>query len=293
MHVDDSFARLALLHIQKNQPKSQQMLLDHPALDVLIRHQKMTGVKQVDRTRLLQRLLNTVDDVDSTTRVIDFWSKREKELSQSALCSLRYLPAHIHLNGTVYLIIGYDIGIAAPPDVAINVGHVHFRKSPKEVGYYATHEAHHAGFLSVRPFPPININQLENPAKLKSLIMFITQMEGMAVHAAFPDRQRNGDLEMDQDYRIYYNPEAASQVVIRYKQIWKDLQRSDKLESQKVGSILNAMSSGKRLWYHFGALVAWTIEREQGIERLIESVEKPEIFSKAVKDILTRRSFWK
>ena len=52
--------------------------------------------------------------------------------------------------------------------------------------------------------------------------------------------------------------------------------------------ILNATSSGERIWYQFGALVCWTIEQESGRHKLVDSIADPAIFDNAVSRLLTK-----
>jgi hypothetical protein len=184
--------------------------------------------------------------------------------------------------------MGYDIGVAAPPDIILNVGHEHFRQAPSELGFYATHEAHHVGFLAYRPSS--RLTDLNDPGRLRELIGYMTHLEGMGVHAAYSPRQRHGGLAADQDYRIYTDDAEADRVVARYFELLAGLPRKGRISDDEVGRVLNAMSSGERVWYRFGALVCRNLERSQGRRALVESIANPTVFSNAVTNILKPES---
>jgi hypothetical protein len=56
-----------------------------------------------------------------------------------------------------------------------------------------------------------------------------------------------------------------------------------------VGALLTAMSSGERIWYQFGALACWELERTRGRPALIASITSPDLFAKVVSDLLAAR----
>lgn len=282
--VDDSFAVLALRHLETPQHTPLRVLLTHPALDMLERHQHMSGNRHATKHDILQTLLLAVKDPSAARATLAGWHNRGDELLRRAQASDSYLPSGWRFHGTLYLIVGYDIGIAAPPDIAINVDHPHFAASPQEVAHYVTHEAHHLGFLDLRQMPALE--NLENPATLRRVVQFMTQMEGLAVHSVFALRRDERALGDDADYVVYVDPKAAKQVVRRYDELFRTLESKSRFDGQKVGTLLTAMSSGGRLWYRFGALVAAKIEREQGRKILISSIEKPHIFWEAATKLL-------
>lgn len=286
VHVDDSFARLALRWLAEDAQGLRLKLLAHPALSAMLRHERLAGDRSITKQALLDRILRSVRRARPTSRVLEAWAGRGDALIWYAGEAARYLPAGTAFTGTIYLAMGYDIGVAAPPDVVLNVAHEHFETAPSELGFYATHEAHHVGFLRFRPVP--SMTNLSDPARLRTLVQFMTQLEGMAVHAAYPLRRDRGQLGADHDYSVYANPAEADRVTIRYKEIVTQLSQSDLLRDQQVGAILNAVSSGERLAYRFGALVSWTLERERGRRALIASIETPAVFERAAWSLLRR-----
>lgn len=279
LRIDRSFAQEAL----GDHEAARDKLLVSPALATLVRHQRMSGNRGSSPPALLSRILSKKNDVSGANRVLRAWRGRDAELSRYAGAAGRFLPSDIVIRGTLYFVIGYDIGVAAPPDIAINVAHNHFIKAPSEVGHYVTHETHHLGFLAKRKMPPLE--RLNVPSVVHRLIRFMTQMEGMAVHAAYAGRRAAGAVDADGDYTIYNDISAAKRIVTRYKAVVEAV-GTKTLSPRLVGATLGAMSSGERLWYRFGAIVAHRIERHDGVQALVDSVEHPRRFEQAAKQLL-------
>lgn len=280
--VDSSFARLLLE--AHDLPVRRQKLLEHGALSAMLRHQRLAGNSGATREEVLAKILDSVKRNPVTASVLDAWRGREQELAEHADAAASLLPPEGRFAGTVYLVMGYDIGVAAPPDIVLNVAHEHFLHDPSELGFYATHEAHHVGFLGSRRAPALV--ELNEPQRLESVVRYMTQLEGMGVHAAYARRRALGALAADRDYRIYLDPTEARRVSARYAQLCAPLATARRLTDAEVGTVLEGMSSGERVWYQFGALACWTLEREKGARALVESIERPRIFQETVSRLL-------
>lgn len=282
IRVDASFARLILS--EPNGPELRAKLLRHGALEAIVRHQQLSGNQKARPESVLDRILDSVTRERPSALALDKWVGREVDLATCAHGASALLPASVRLEGTIYLVVGYDIGVAAPPDIVLNVAHEHFLKAPSEVGYYAIHEAHHTGFLALRPPPPFQ--RLNDPRELRSLIGYMTHLEGMGVHAAFDRRRSEGALGADGDYQVYADAAAARRVTARYAELTAKVSGETLLSDEEVGAILGAMSSGERVWYQFGALACSALEREQGRGALVSSILHPELFEESVARLL-------
>lgn len=248
-----------------------------PAFAALIRHQILSGNPSPDEDDLLSVVLQNIPDRNGARLLMEKWKSRENDIIKYSREALRYLPGKTRLSGKIFFVTGYDIGIAAPPDVAINIAHQHFLDHPDDVGYYLTHEIHHLGFLSHRKMPRIR-ESLRTGEGLLDLIFFMTQMEGMAVHAAFNRRKAEGHLEDDDDYRLYYDPAANLSIRTRFREICDSITDKESPSESEISTALKAMSSGERLWYRYGALVSAKLENELGLDALVESINEPGIF---------------
>ena len=274
--VSTSCAEALLAHAAAPSREARDRLLSHPALVAVVRHQQMSGKANADPGEVLDRLAGAIRDPEGAAKVLDTWRGREAELLEAADASAALLPAGVRFSGEVHFVVGYDIAVASPPDVLVNADHPHFVADPEDVAFYVVHEAHHVGFLAARPMP--EISRLDDPVRLRALIRFMTQMEGMAVHAAFAPRRDASALTADEDYEVYLDAGFVQDVVDRYREVWGRVDDSRALTGQEIGEILGAMSSGERLWYRFGAVVADRVERRLGRGTLIRSIAEPGLF---------------
>ena len=274
MTPDWNFARRIL---ESDPDRVPAGLSELPAFTALIRHQMLSGNPSPDEDILLSGVLQNIPDRNGARLLMDEWENRDNDIIEYSREALRHLPGKTRLSGKIFFVAGYDIGIVAPPDVAINIAHKHFINYPDDVGYYLTHEVHHLGFLSHRTMPPIK-ESLLTVQGLLDLIFFLTQMEGMAVHAAYKRRETEGHLEDDDDYRLYYDPAERLSIRTRFREICDSIADKESLTDGEINIALNAMSSEERLWYRYGALVSLKMENELGLDALIASIEEPGFF---------------
>ena len=274
MSPDWSFAKRIL---ESDPDRFPAGLSGLPALKALIRHQILSGNSSPDEDTLLSDVLQNIPDRNGAHLLLTEWENRDNDIIEYSREALRYLPGKTRLSGKIFFVAGYDIGFVAPPDIAINIAHQHFIKYPDDVGYYLTHEVHHLGFLSHRTMPPIR-ESLHTGEGLLKLIFFLTQMEGMAVHAAYNRRKAEGHLEDDDDYRLYYDPATCSDISAGFREICDSIADKEVLTDSEASAVLNAMSSGERLWYRYGALVSAKLENELGLDALVASINEPDIF---------------
>ncbi len=261
MRVDAGFAQLVLDH-RAGQAGLEQALLDHPALAAIVEHQRLSGNPAPDPAGILEHILDSDLDLACARSVLDHWRGRDAELVAIAMAAMHHLPADTVPGEVLYLELGYEIGFVAPPAFALNVGHPHFCEDPAELAYYALHEHHHLGFLQWLSWP--DLSSLDTREELLDLIRFATWMEGSAVHAAYDARQRAGALGSDQDYAIYLDPDEAARVGQRYEDVVAIAGALDPVNAAGLEFILGPLSSGERLWYRYGALLAWQLEQAEG-----------------------------
>ncbi len=250
----------------------------HPAVEALIRHRRTTGGR-VDNIKVFTANLVAGANLEGMRTVLAYWEGHDDVLIRAANLANAYLPDNWRPNGSLYFEVGYDIGVAAPPDIALNVAHTHFVDRPSELAHYVTHEAHHIGFMATRPMPPLK--GLEHPDTLLALIQYFTQLEGMAVHATAAPRRISDAFEHDDDYRCYVDESEALSIRKRYATHMTMLADHDgPMALDAFGPVLEAMSSGERLWYRFGALVARELERADGRDVLVKSIVDPTPFNR-------------
>jgi hypothetical protein len=278
LSVDDTFARVALAG------GDHRALLTSGALAAVQRHRSLTGAPAKSAGAVLEELLGKIKERAAAARVLRHWRGRHAELVRCAAAARRHLPTDVGLEGTIFLAAGYDIGVVSPPDVVLNVAHPHFTAAPAELCHYVTHEVHHLGFLAVRPMPDLR-RAVRTRDGVLALIRYTTQLEGMAVHAAYAPRQAAGALAADADYRVYRDPRHARDVRRAYAARIRQVQ-AGAFSAQLVGEVLTALSSGERLWYRYGALVAREIEARGGREALVRTIRDPGAFDRVADELM-------
>ncbi|HEY7288588.1 MAG TPA: DUF5700 domain-containing putative Zn-dependent protease [Vicinamibacterales bacterium] len=182
--------------------------------------------------------------------------------------ALNYLPPDFRFSGTLFLISGYDIGVALAPDASLNAAHRHFEGHPRELLYYAIHELHHVGLMTY--VPPPRISELKTCADVLRMVDYSTALEGTAVLAGLERRRRDGALKDDEDYVALADTLRMQHDDELYFQEYDALARRDTDPAdQHALAVLDRMSSGERLWYRVGARMAERIEQENGRPALI------------------------
>jgi hypothetical protein len=73
-----------------------------------------------------------------------------------------------------------------------------------------------------------------------------------------------------------------------YKKLFEEIRRSTVLADDTIGRILTGMSSGDRLWYRFGAIVANVIEKTHGRQQLVATVTTPDAFDAVADNLLAK-----
>ena len=268
--IDLSFARAVLAGVGANK------LAGHPAAAALARHQSMSGNPDADPQVIVEEILAGSPDKVRTTAVLEIWLSRRAEMAGAMDAAAAYLPPGSPSAERLFAVIDYDIGVAAPPDVALNAAHERFLNNPGEGVFYACHEAHHVGFLHHRPLP--DPTALGGPGVLGKMVDFITQMEGMAVHAAWPLRKQAGALEADPDYEVYLSDDKALEAAKAWRTMRALCGTTEFDDSEVINKVLNAMTSGHRLAYRYGAVVCQAMEKAYGRENLASSVLDPGTF---------------
>jgi hypothetical protein len=76
---------------------------------------------------------------------------------------------------------------------------------------------------------------------------------------------------------------------MRYRELIARATSASMIADQDVGTILTVMSSGERVWYRFGALACWTLERTRGRSALIAAITDPSVFSETTSELLKAR----
>ncbi len=183
-----------------------------------------------------------------------------------------YLPDGFVFDCTLYLHIGYDIGIVAEGDALLNVGHKIFHQNKRELIYFALHELHHVGFT--RYYNPMrSLSKIHTKSDLIKLIEGLTHLEGTATYAIKELRERENQLAFF-DYKVLNDKTRRKETVDEYFDIYDKYKYAQSIPIEDgVVDILEVMSGkNKRLWYVTGAHIAEEIDKNFGREELNQTI---------------------
>lgn len=278
LRFDPTFAELTLQYLRTGGGKLLDQLAKSPAAAHILSHARNFDY-DVPKTSIAALVADLVtprskyqDQIPACEQSLAFFTRPLLDDPHWVNDTLGYLPADFHFHGSLFLTFGYDIGVAFAPDASLNCGHAHFAANPRELKYYAIHELHHVGFMSYQP--PPRIADMKTCGDLHRLVNYSTQLEGMAVWAAYERRRAEGALNDDDDY-VALQDEARMR---RDEEIYfQDLKRLQDCAFEpaddKAWLVIDHMSSGERLWYRVGARMAQKIEEKFGRPALVALVK--------------------
>jgi len=275
---DFTFVDAALQYLDTGDEAVLVGIVESPGAKHLAAHASLVSLGEQERStreiveELLQPRLEKAEYAREVRQLLR--TVRQDTVRQAACLSevLAYLPEGTVIRGRLYFTYGYDIGVAVSGNASLNLAHAHFLQDPGEVWFYCVHELHHAGFQLFHDMP--KIAELATTHDLLCLIEYATQLEGMAVYAAWNWRERAGALSGDEDYEALQDDDRMARYEREYFEMYRRL-RSEPVRplADSDWAIIERMSSGDRLWYRVGARIAATIEATQGRGELLRLVE--------------------
>jgi hypothetical protein len=294
LSFDARFAELALDEIAAPNAARLARLAELPATQHILRHARQFDYADVAKESpeaLVRSLLGPGDDtlarVARCRRNLEYVSSVMLRDVSWVADVLKYLPGNFRFHGsTLFFTYGYDIGVALAPTASLNLTHSKFDASPRELVYYAIHELHHVGFMTYQP--PRRLADLRTCADVLRFIDYATQMEGMAVYAAY-ERRRLEHALADGDYVALSDADAMARTERRYEEIKAGLKRRGDQPADADAMKAIGQMSGERLWYRVGAQMAARIDERSGRARLTALIkEGPDAFLVAYRDARAR-----
>ena len=278
LRFDARFAALALDLIRTGDPRFAGELALQPATAHLLAHARNFDydVPKDSARALVDSLLAPAPDrpvrIATCRESLAFFTGPMLADPRWVGDALRYLPADFRFEGSLFLTFGYDIGVAYPPNASLNGASRRFEGHPRELLYYAIHELHHAGFMSLHP--PLRFPDFKTCRDLLAAVRYHTQLEGMAVLAAWDRRRAENAIAGDGDYAALEDAGRMARDVADYFRDFDGLERrGDEPLDAEARAVVERMSGGERLWYRVGALMARRIEERLGRPALVDLVE--------------------
>jgi hypothetical protein len=296
LHFDARAAQDALAFIASHDAMSLDRLANSPALAHLLRHARAFeyDVPRESPRALALHLMKPDETlprrVAASRKSLAYFTGPLLDDPHWVLDALSCLPRDFRFKGFLFLTFGYDIGVSYPPDASLNGAHTHFDGRPRELLYYAIHELHHAGFMAYQP--PRPLAGIKTCADLLRFVEYSTQLEGMAVYAAWERRRRDGALADDGDYVALEDAGRMRKLEDSYSAECAYLKgRADAAADKGAWAVIERMSSGDRLWYRVGALFASRIDRALGRLVLVDLIRQgPARFLETVRGLAPRSS---
>lgn len=291
LHFDTSFAQLALEYLRSGDSSVLARLAKSAAATHLLNHARNFDydVPKDSPEALVAHLLTPpaqhLEEMETCAQSLALFSGPMLDDPHWVEDSLRYLPEDFRFHGSLFLTFGYDIGVAIGPTASLNCAHPHFKGHPRELMYYAIHELHHTGFMNYQP--PPKLSELKTCADLLRLVRYSTQLEGMAVLAAYQRRRQEHALAEDGDYVALDDEPRLQRDEALYLDGFHYLEGcAAQPADAKAWAVIDRMSSGERLWYRVGARMAQRIEKVSGRAALVELVKQgPANFFEAYKAV--------
>lgn len=276
---DARFALTALDYVRRGDPALLSLLAASPAAQHLLNHARHFDydLPKDSPMSLVRHLLAPSPDLksqaDEVERSLAFFTGPLLDNPQWVNDVLHYLPSGFRFRGSLFLTFGYDSGVALAPNASLNGANRRFDGKPRELLYYGIHELHHVGVNTYQP--PPRVGDIKTCADLLRLVDYSTELEGMAVYVARARRAAEHALSDDPDYVALENPEEMRVLERRYDEQYQYLkERGDEPVDKDAFAVLDRMSSGDRLWYRVGAVMAARIERKLGHDALVSLVAK-------------------
>jgi hypothetical protein len=273
---DARFARGVVRYLATPSGAALERLGRLPATGHLIDHADRFDqpVPRSTRAEMVRHLLaRSAESRETIACSADFFSGALLDDPRWVGDALRYLPSDFRFRGSLFLVAGYDIGVALAPHASLNAGHPHFAGHPRELLYYAIHELHHVGFMTYSP--PPRIADLRTCADLVGLVDYSTALEGTAVLAALDRRSSENALDHDEDYVALGDERRMREYETRYDQQREYLRhRGTDPVDEEAFAVIERMSGGDRLWYRVGARMAMRVEEAEGRPALVARIRE-------------------
>ncbi|MHA1515559.1 MAG: DUF5700 domain-containing putative Zn-dependent protease [Candidatus Heimdallarchaeaceae archaeon] len=275
--IDSSFGDLVLQYFTDPSEELLFQISEHTAASKILSNAQISDPNLKDIKdfwkKILERERNKgeeyVSEIKSCMTYIENNSEALLEHVNKIYC---YLPDDFVFDCTLYLHIGYDIGIVSEGDALLNVGNEIFHQNNRELIYFALHELHHVGFTHYNNLE-ISFSDIQTRDDFLKLIEKLTHLEGTATYAIKEMRERDNQLSFF-DYEVLNNKEKRTETTKEYFKIYDSFRYTKRIPiEERDFETLEIMSGqNKRLWYITGAHMAEQIDKKLGREELNQTI---------------------
>jgi hypothetical protein len=279
IQFDFSFVEETLSYLRSKNGKSLDSLIEHPAAQLVHAHYlffHFSGEK-LDRRELWNEILASLQKKEENyylevENVLSYLKENEAEFCRIAKEeTLSCAPKAFELNSTIFMILGYDMGIAFNGDVAMNIGFSLYREKPIEMLYFAIHELSHVVVNSYQP--ALLFSSLKTRGDLFRVLQFHTQLEGLGVFTPLRIRKAKSAFSHI-DYKVLQEVEMIESLKERFFNLLEEAEKypSKEIEDEDWKPIIEC--SEDRMWYTIGCHMAQMIAEKLGLDELIKTIEE-------------------
>ena len=282
--IDYSFTNLILRYFSNPSEEMLNQISNHIAAKKILSNaqisdSELNNIKEFWKTILDRERKKGEDYLDRIRSCIAYMEDNTESLLEYVKELYSYLPSDFVFDCTLYLEVGYDIGIVSDGDAFLNVGHKIFHQNKRELIYFALHELHHVGYTHYNELT-INFSDIHTTAELVELIEKLTHLEGTATYAVKEIRDRENQLSYF-DYKVLKNEDKRKETVKEYFSLYDSFRYTKRIPiEERDFETLEVMSGkNKRLWYITGGYMSEEIDKNLGREELNQTIlEGPESF---------------
>ena len=280
---DFSFVYLALEYIETGDASILDEIAELDATTHVLNHANQFGydVPTDSRIELVTNLLSPIgehrENLDFYKRNLSFAREHIAGTDTAQRVALEYLPEDFSFSGSLFMTIGYDLGVAYGNNSSLNLAHPYYIQNMQELKFYAIHELHHAGFVMLKNgfMPSLNISTY---GEMANVIEYFTHVEGMGTFAPLEIRSEENSLDIDGDYIALQDSELMVELEREFFEIFFHFKNNpDELITDADWEKLYILADGKRLWYIVGAYMAKTMDIKLGREKLVSLIAKPSV----------------
>lgn len=275
--IDYSFTELTLQYLTNPSEELMLQISKHTAASKILSNAQISDPNLKDLKdfwkKILERERNKgeeyISEIKTCMTYIENNTEALLELVNEIYC---YLPDDFVFDCTLYLHIGYDIGIVSEGDALLNVGHEIFHQNKRELIYFALHELHHVGYTHYNDLE-ISFSNIQTRDDFLKLIEKLTHLEGTATYAIKEIRERDNQISFF-DYEVLNNKKKRTESAEEYFEIYDKFKYANNLLIEESDfEILDIMSGkNKRLWYITGAHIAEKIDKRLGRAELNQTI---------------------
>jgi len=287
--IDSSFISVALNYFENSTNDNFVDLVQHQAAIDIYENASLfeSDFEKIDDfwQKILQKEKEKGDKYfENIFEAQNYFTRNKNDFTQAFNEMRFFIPRDTDIECKLYLMFGYDLGIANERNALINLGHPLYHKHHRELLYFSMHELYHVVYFNYHPLS--TVSEIKTISDLLSLIKHLTHLEGLATYLTLEKRIMENSLTF-KDYKVLTSEKETNKLTKEYFKIFKKIaKQSERHVTEEDFNLLGNFSGGSRLWYITGGQMAKMIDENLGREALVQTIiDGPESFFKQYNSI--------